>query len=108
MAWIFLLTAAVFEIGWPLGFKLSHFSDNRFAWIAFAVLSMALSGVFLYLAQKQITISVAYAVWTGIGAMGTFLIGVIFFGDASTLSSWLGIILIVSGVILLKISQYGA
>lgn len=37
MAWIFLLTAAVFEIGWPLGFKLSHLSDNRFAWIALAV-----------------------------------------------------------------------
>ena len=104
MAWIYLITAALFEIGWPLGFKMEH----KIVWIVFSVAAMTLSGAFLYLAQKHITISVAYAVWTGIGAMGTFLLGVLFFGDGSTLYSWLGVIFIISGVILLKISHFGA
>lgn len=108
MAWIYLITAALFEIGWPLGFKMAHLSEHKIAWIVFSVAAMTLSGAFLYLAQKHITISVAYAVWTGIGAMGTFLLGVLFFGDASTLYSWFGVIFIISGVILLKISHFGA
>ena len=104
MAWIYLITAALFEIGWPLGFKMAHLSEHK----VFSVAAMTLSGAFLYLAQKHITISVAYAVWTGIGAMGTFLLGVLVFGDGSTLYSWLGVIFIISGVILLKISHFGA
>lgn len=108
MAWVYLLTAAVFEIGWPLGFKMSHLSEYKISWIVFSVLAMALSGIFLYLAQKSITISVAYAVWTGIGAMGTFLLGVLVFGDNSTLYSWLGVILIITGVAFLKISHLSA
>lgn len=78
MAWIYLITAALFEIGWPLGFKMAHLSEHKIVWIVFSVAAMTLSGAFLYLAQKHITISVAYAVWTGIGAMGTFLLGVLF------------------------------
>lgn len=108
MAWIYLVTAALFEIGWPLGFKMAHLSGHRAAWIAFSVAAMALSGAFLYLAQKHIPISVAYAVWTGIGAMGTFLLGVLVFGDNSSFYGWLGVIFIISGVILLKISHLGA
>lgn len=83
MAWIYLITAALFEIGWPLGFKMAHLSEHKIVWIVFSVAAMTLSGAFLYLAQKHITISVAYAVWTGIGAMGTFLLGVLVFGDGS-------------------------
>lgn len=105
MAWIYLITAALFEIGWPLGFKMAQ-SGHKIAWICFSAATMALSGAFLYLAQKHITISVAYAIWTGIGAMGTFLLGVLVFGDSSSLYSWFGIIFIISGVILLKISHF--
>ena len=70
--------------------------------------AMACSYFCLSKAVKKIPISVAYAVWTGIGAMGTFLLGVLVFGDGSTLYSWLGVIFIISGVILLKISHFGA
>ena len=62
MAWIYLITAALFEIGWPLGFKMAHLSEHKIVWIVFSVAAMTLSGAFLYLAQKHITISVAYAV----------------------------------------------
>lgn len=104
MAWIYLIIAGVFEIGWPVGLKLAQNNSHNWLWVAFSVVAMALSGWFLYLAQKEIPIGVAYASWTGIGAIGTFLIGAFFFGEASPLLSWLGIILIVSGIMALKVS----
>ncbi|MBE9607782.1 hypothetical protein INR99_00310 [Chitinilyticum litopenaei] len=99
-----LLAASVFEIGWPLGFKLSQTTGQRWLWIAVALLCMALSGWLLWLAQRSIPIGTAYAVWTGIGAAGTFAIGVLCFGDAATVGRLLGAFLILAGVVLLKIS----
>lgn len=99
MAWVYLIIAAVFEIGWPLGFKLSSAQPERFGWwIAFAVVSMALSGVFLYLAQRTIPVSTAYIVWTGMGAIGTLLIGIVFFGDSASLTRMLFALLILIGI----------
>jgi quaternary ammonium compound-resistance protein SugE len=65
---------------------------------------MALSGFFLWLAQREIPIGTAYAVWTGIGASGTFLIGIVFFGDPAGMMRWLSFALIVIGVIGLKVN----
>jgi quaternary ammonium compound-resistance protein SugE len=104
LAWIYLILAGVFEIGWPVGFKLSQTTGARVMFIALAVLAMALSGFFLWMAQREIPIGTAYAVWTGIGAAGTFLIGIIFFGDPSNLMRWLAFVLIVVGAVSLKIS----
>lgn len=103
MSWIYLLIAGIFEVGWPLGFKLADVTDNKFAWIVFAIVAMALSGYFLFIAQKNIPIGTAYAVWTGIGTVGTFVIGIIFFHDALSLIRFLGVLLILSGVVVLKI-----
>jgi quaternary ammonium compound-resistance protein SugE len=105
MAWVYLLLAGLFEIGWPLGFKLSQQAEYRVSGIIVAVLSMGLSGFFLWLAQREIPIGTAYAVWTGIGGAGTFLIGVMFFGDAATLLRFFGVALIVGGVITLKLAH---
>lgn len=99
MAWALLLIAAVFEVGWPLGFKLSSVYPDRFwTYMLLAVASMTLSGVFLYLAQKSIPVSTAYIVWTGIGAVGTFLIGIIFFGDSASLLRMFFAFLILVGI----------
>jgi quaternary ammonium compound-resistance protein SugE len=105
MNWIYLVIAGVFEIGWPVGLKIAQEFDRRLIGISIAVICMALSGLFLWLAQKEIAIGTAYAVWTGIGAAGTFLVGIWFFGDASSLGRHLGVLLIISGVIVLKISH---
>lgn len=105
MSWIYLLLAAVFEVGWPLGLKLAAVTAHKVLWICFAIIAMTLSGIFLYIAQKHIPIGTAYAVWTGIGAVCTFLIGVLFFNDGMSLIRFLGIILIVFGVTLLKIGN---
>jgi len=104
-AWLHLLIASLFEVGWPLGFKLSQTTRCKWPCIGLAVLSMMLSGLFLWLAQRQIPIGTAYAVWTGIGAAGTFLIGVLWFGDPAGLLRLLSFLLIVLGVIGLKLSH---
>ncbi|MGE9984556.1 DMT family transporter [Desulfovibrio sp. SGI.169] len=101
--WLLLIAAGLCEIGWPLGFKLAQTAPAwRVTSIAFSVLSMAASGWLLFLAQKHIPIGTAYAVWTGIGAAGAFLIGVAVFGDALHWGRVLGALMIVGGVIVLK------
>lgn len=64
---------------------------------------MAISGTLLWLAQRSIPIGTAYALWTSIGAAGTFLVGVFVFGDATSLLRYLGIVLIIAGVAALKL-----
>ena len=105
MAWFYLLLAGLFEIGWPLGFKLSQQPELRVAGIAGAIASMGMSGWLLWLAQREIPIGTAYAVWTGIGGAGTFLVGVIFFADPSSLARWLGVAMIVGGVVTLRLAH---
>ena len=105
MGWIYLLIAGIFEIGWPLGLKLASLTDNKLVWIIFSVIMMALSGYFLFVAQKSITMGTAYAIWTGIGTIGTFFVGLILFHDASSLLRFFGVLLILSGIIILKISH---
>lgn len=103
MSWVYLIIASIFEVGWPLGLKIATNSQYRIFWIIFAIITMGLSGLFLYFAQKQIPIGTAYAIWTGIGASCTFLIGVYIFHDALNLMRALGVIFIITGVILLKL-----
>ncbi|HNZ43506.1 MAG TPA: multidrug efflux SMR transporter [Bacteroidales bacterium] len=106
MEWIYLLIAGAFEVGWPLGFKLSQVqAEYKWPWIAVSVVSMALSGLFLWMAQRQIPIGTAYAVWTGIGAAGTFIIGIIFFKDPATLLRMLSVLLIMAGIVGLKLAN---
>ena len=105
MGWIYLVVAGLFEIGWPLGFKLSQTTVHKAVWMIFAVLSMSASGLFLWLAQKSIPIGTAYAVWTGIGAVGTFIIGILFFKDPASLFRILSFTFIVIGIIGLKLSH---
>ena len=105
MSWIYLVIAGFMEIGWPLGFKLAQISNHKVPWIAFSVLSMVASGLFLYLAQKAIPIGTAYAVWTGIGAVGTFTLGILFFRDPATAIRIASAGLVVIGLIGLKLSH---
>jgi quaternary ammonium compound-resistance protein SugE len=105
MSWVYLLLAGLLEIGWPVGLKLSQQPQYRWLGLALAAGLMGLSGFMLWLAQRQIPIGTAYAVWTGIGAAGTFAVGVLYFGDAGSLARYLGVALIIAGVITLKIAK---
>lgn len=73
--------------------------------LAIAIIGMALSGVLLWHAQKSIPIGTAYAVWTGIGATGTLLAGIIFFGDSASLWRMISATLIIVGIVGLKIAN---
>lgn len=101
-AWILLFLAGLFEIGWPLGLKLAQGGVWRVAGLLVAAACMLVSGALLFMAQKHIPMGTAYAVWTGIGAAGTFLTGVLLFGDPLQPARLIGIALIVSGVAVLK------
>ena len=105
MDWLFLVIAGFCEIGWPLGLKISQTAANRLPGIALAVAAMAASGLFLWLAQKTIPMGTAYAVWTGIGAARTFVVGVIVFRDSADLLRILSVVLIVAGVVGLKLAH---
>ena len=105
MSWFYLLIASIFEVGWPFGMKMASLGTNKLYWIIFAIIAMALSGIFLYIAQKEIPIGIAYAIWTGIGATCTFLLGVYVFQDTISLMKILGIVLIILGIILLEIGK---
>ncbi|MCQ2754415.1 MAG: multidrug efflux SMR transporter [bacterium] len=105
MEWLYLLIATVFEIGWPYSMKMASLGSHKLIWIACAVIAMGLSGVFLYFAQKHIPVGTAYAIWTGLGAACTFLIGVYVFHDTLNPLRFLGVLLIITGVIFLKLGN---
>ncbi|WP_372762948.1 multidrug efflux SMR transporter [Pseudoalteromonas sp.] len=105
MAWVYLIIAGLLEIGWPIGLKISQQSEHRWLGIGIAVAFMVASGFMLWLAQKQISMGTSYAVWTGIGAAGTFVVGILFYNDAATFGRIAGVLMIISGVITLKISH---
>lgn len=105
MNWFYLITAGFFEIGWPIGIKMAQAPGYRWVGLLIATLCIASSGFFMWLAQRTIAMGTAYAVWTGIGAAGTFLVGVMVYGDPSSLGRYLGVLLIISGVAVLKLSS---
>ena len=104
MSWFYLFIASIFEVGWPFGMKMASLNENKFLWIVFAIFAMTFSGLFLYLAQKHIPIGIAYAIWTGIGATFTFILGVLVFHDAVNPMKLFGVSLIILGIIFLEIS----
>ena len=102
-AWTVLLLAGLFEIGWPIGLKNGWTATGlRPGWLIFAALCMMISGGLLLYAQRFIPIGTAYAVWTGIGAVGTFLVGVWLYGDAMSVLRLTSVVLIVAGIAGLK------
>ncbi|NNG42660.1 multidrug efflux SMR transporter [Pseudoalteromonas sp. NEC-BIFX-2020_002] len=105
MAWVYLIIAGLLEIGWPVGLKMSQEGENRWLGIGVAVAFMVASGFMLWLAQRYISMGTSYAVWTGIGAAGTFIVGILFYNDAATFGRVAGVLMIISGVITLKISH---
>ncbi len=105
MSWVYLIIAGLFEIGWPVGLKMAQQPQTRWTGLAVAVVFMGISGFMLWLAQRHIPIGTAYAVWTGIGAAGTFAIGVLYYGDPTSFLRYLGVALIIAGVITLKVAH---
>lgn len=104
MAWVFLFLAGLFEIGWAVGLKLSEGFTKLWPSV-FTVVSMIISLTLLGLSLRTLPLGTAYAIWTGIGAVGTVLVGVLWFGDAATAARFGCVALIVAGIVGLKLSS---
>jgi len=105
MAWIHLFCAGLLEIGWPVGLKVAQSEAHRISGICIALFFMLASGFLLWTAQRDIPMGTAYAIWTGIGAAGTFLFGIMFYGDPTSILRVLGVALILAGVTTLKLAH---
>jgi quaternary ammonium compound-resistance protein SugE len=102
MPWIYLLIAGVCEIGWAVGLKYTEGFSRLWPSVGTAA-AMVVSVVLLGVAMKSIPLGTAYAVWTGIGAVGTVILGMLFFGDAASAARLVCLALIVCGIVGLKI-----
>ena len=102
MAWIYLIIAGLFECGWAIGLKYTD-GFTRLTPSLLTVAAMAISFWLLSLAMKSIPIGTAYAVWTGIGAIGVAILGMILFGEPRDILRIISLLLIVSGIIGLKL-----
>ncbi len=105
MAWLYLIIAGLFEIGWPVGLKLAQTPGKTAIGVMLAIVCMALSGFLLFLAQRDIPMGTAYAIWTGIGAAGAFIVGIFLYRDPATAARIVGVLLIISGVVVLKLAH---
>ena len=101
MAWIYLFIAGLFEIGWAVGLKYTDGFTRLWPSIV-TIVTMILSFYFLSSAVKTIPIGTAYAIWTGIGAVGTAILGIILFDESKEFIRIIFIMLIVVGIVGLK------
>lgn len=104
MAWIILVVAGLFEVAWSFALKLSQGFTQPAASVATIVLMLA-SFVLLAYAMKTLPLGTAYAVWTGVGAVGAALAGIVFLGEAASAQRLFFIALIVAGIVGLKFSS---
>lgn len=102
MAWLTLMIAGLFEVVWAVGLKYTEGFTRLWPSLITAA-GMVISLYLLSMALKQLPIGTAYAVWTGIGAVGTALIGIFFLGEPRDVARILSILLIVAGIVGLKI-----
>ena len=99
MSWLVLVVAGLFEIGWAVGLKAAQ---GRIWVLAATVTAMVVSVALLYVAMRNLPLGTSYAVWTGIGAVGTVLVGIVMFGESADAVRLLCIGLILAGILGLK------
>ncbi|MGF6395313.1 quaternary ammonium compound efflux SMR transporter SugE [Pseudomonas plecoglossicida] len=103
MSWIILFFAGLFEVGWAVGLKYTDGFTRPLPTIL-TVGAMVISLGLLGLAMKELPLGTAYAIWTGVGAVGTVIAGIILFGESMALVRLVSVALIITGLIGLKIS----
>ncbi len=103
MSWIFLFFAGLFEVGWAVGLKYTD-GFSRPLPTVLTVGAMVISLGLLGLAMKDLPLGTAYAIWTGVGAVGTVIAGIILFGESMALFRLASVALIIAGLVGLKVS----
>lgn len=104
MAWVVLVLAGLFEIGWAIGLKYTHGFTRLWpsvGTIAAMIVSLGLLGV----AMKSLPVGTAYAVWVGVGAVGTAILGIVLFGESASAGRIASLVLIMLGIVGLKLAS---
>ena len=104
MAWIMLILAGIFEVVWAYSMKLSD-GFSKLTPSIVAIFFMILSFALLAYAMRTLPLGTAYTIWTGIGAVGSFLVGIFVLGEPASAMRMLAAVLIISGLVLMKISS---
>lgn len=104
MAWIYLIVAGLFEVAWAVGLKYTDGFTRGFPTLI-TVAAMIVSFFFLAQAVKMLPVGTAYAIWTGIGASGTAVMGIVLFSESADPGRIISIMLIVAGIIGLKLAS---
>lgn len=104
MAWLLLVLAGLFEIGWAIGLKYTD-GFTRFWPSVGTAAAMVISVALLGIAMKSLPVGTSYAVWVGVGAVGTAILGMVLFGEPATAGRIASLGLIVSGIVGLKLSS---
>jgi quaternary ammonium compound-resistance protein SugE len=104
MAWILLVVAGLFEVGWAIGLKYTE-GFTRFWPSAATIAAMVVSVVLLGWAMRTLPVGTAYAVWTGIGAIGTVVLGIFLFQEPATVARLACVGLILAGIVGLKLTH---
>ena len=102
MAWVYLVVAGLFECGWAVGLKYTE-GFTKLIPSLLTVSAMVISFWLLSIAMKTIPVGTAYAIWTGIGAVGVAILGMVLFGESRDIMRVICLLLIVSGIVGLKL-----
>ncbi len=102
MSWLVLVIAGLFEVGWAIGLKYTEGFTRLWPTVG-TVTAMAISLALLGVAMKDLPVGTAYAVWTGVGAVGTVLLGIFLFGDSAAAGRLICVGLILAGILGLKV-----
>lgn len=104
MAWVVLVVAGLFEVGWAIGLKYTEGFSRPWPTVG-TVAAMVASVVLLGWAMRTLPVGTAYAVWTGIGAVGTVILGIVLFGEPATVARLVCVGLILAGIVGLKLTH---
>lgn len=104
MSWFILFVAGLLEIGWAIGLKYTEGFTRLWPTVG-TVISLVASFILLGIAMRSLPVGTAYAVWVGIGAVGTAILGIILFGDSADLPRVLSLGLICAGIVGLKLTH---
>ena len=103
MAWAILVVAGLFEVGWAIGLKYTDGFTRPWP-TTWTVLAMVISLWLLGIAMKSLPVGTAYAVWVGVGAVGTVILGIVLFDEPANAARVISVALIIAGIVGLKLS----
>ncbi|NVY96014.1 multidrug efflux SMR transporter [Lactobacillus sp. DCY120] len=104
MAWFLVVLAGIFEMAWSTAMKLSQGFTKPF-WVGAMIVSLLASCGFLVVASKHLPLSLAYPVWTGIGAVGSIVVGTTCFHEQLSLGTWIFVVFLVIGIVGIQITS---